>query len=82
LKTEIIRVNSKLTNDFFSNSQRLNFVSCPIIWLIISRFAGFGQWRTGVRQPPMPNMFSKFGTILLDLMEAVCVHKMLRVVTF
>ena len=73
-----------MTNDFFSNSQRLNFMLWPTIWLTISPSAGLEQLRTGVRQrrPPMPNIFAKFGAILLGLMEAVCVHKVLRVVTF
>jgi hypothetical protein len=58
-KSEIIRVNSKVANDFFSKSQRPNFVFWLAIWLTISRFAGFGQRRTGLRQrqSPMPNMF-------------------------
>ena len=61
-----------MTNDFFSNSQRLNFMFWLTIWLTISRSARLGQLRR--RELRMSDMLSKFGAILLHLMEAVCVH--------
>jgi hypothetical protein len=55
----MVRVPSKLTNDFFSKSQHLNFESRLSIWLTMGLVGKVWYRGTGVRrrQSPIEDLF-------------------------
>lgn len=75
IEESVIRVNSKVANDFFSKSQHLNSVSRFSIWLTMGLLGDRGDGAEGAPcKRPMLDLFSKRGAILLALREALCLE--------